>query len=83
MLGIKGDGAAEFIQTRDIDQAEEAWATIGVGEYWLDGVRVARKGELTSQQTERCEMVFLLADSRRRIEHESKKKCWRKGGGLR
>lgn len=83
VLGIDNQGIPQFLITRDLGEAEELWATIGVGQYWIDGVMVHQKGILTPSQIEQCEAKIVNAITRSEVKRVAAKKGFKRGGGIR
>lgn len=83
VLGIDNNGIPQFLITRDLGDAEELWATIGVGQYWIDGALVHEKGRLTPEQIELCEAKAVNAITKSEVKRVATKKGFRRGGGVR
>lgn len=83
VLGIDNLGIPQFLITRDQSQAEELWATIGVGQYWIDGCMIHEKGKLTDVQIDACEAKIVNSITRSEVKRVATKKGFKRGGGLR
>lgn len=65
MLGMTSDGLPRSLITRSKQAANDEWATIARGEYWIDGAMFLRRPGLTAAERSACERVQLTTNNRR------------------
>lgn len=65
VLGMTSEGIPRSLITRNKEAADDQWATIARGEYWIDGAMWLHRPGLTATERAACERIAVNSNFRR------------------